>query len=50
LSVRLVRDVTTGSPYVDQPTHHRAGRVLDLWQTGSKDWPIDTTQWLSRFE
>lgn len=22
----------TGSPYVDQPTHHRAVRVLDLWQ------------------
>ncbi|MGV9383634.1 hypothetical protein ACWDRB_48010 [Nonomuraea sp. NPDC003707] len=29
--VRLTRDVTTGSPYTEA-THHRAGRVLDLWQ------------------
>ncbi|WP_185845232.1 hypothetical protein [Nonomuraea sp. WAC 01424] len=33
--------MTTGSPYTE-PTHHRAGRVLDLWQTGRKDWPVDT--------
>ncbi|MGP3920547.1 hypothetical protein [Nonomuraea sp. 10N515B] len=47
--VRLTRDVTTGSPYTE-PTHHRAGRVLDLWQTGSKDWPIDTTTWKTNLD
>lgn len=32
--VSLTRDATTASPYADQPNHHRAGRVLDLWQSG----------------
>ncbi|WP_346101364.1 tyrosine-type recombinase/integrase [Nonomuraea maheshkhaliensis] len=47
--VRLTRDVTTGSPYTE-PTHHRAGRVLELWQTGHKNWPIDTTQWTTNLD
>lgn len=47
--VRLTRDVTTGSPYTEA-THHRAGRVLDLWQTGRKDWPIDTTKWTTNLD
>lgn len=47
--VRLTREVTTGSPYTE-PTHHRAGRVLDLWQTGRKEWPIDTTQWITSLD
>ncbi|MBB5781140.1 hypothetical protein [Nonomuraea jabiensis] len=32
--VSLTRDATTGSPYAGQPTHHGAGRVPDLWQSG----------------
>ncbi|WP_185845002.1 hypothetical protein [Nonomuraea sp. WAC 01424] len=47
--VRLTQDVTTGSPYTE-PTHHRAGRVLDLWQTGRKDWPIDTSKWTTSLD
>ncbi|MEV7006860.1 hypothetical protein [Streptosporangium sp. NPDC051022] len=48
--VRLTRDVTTGSPYVDRPTHHRAGHILTLWQTGYKDRPIDTTPWTTSLD
>lgn len=48
--VRLTRDVTTDSPYVDRPTHHRAGSVLTLWQTGRKDRPINTTQWTTSLD
>lgn len=48
--VRLVRDVTTGSPHADRPTHHRQGRVLTLWQTGRKGRPIDTTQWTTSLD
>jgi hypothetical protein len=48
--VRLVRDVSTASPYVDQPTHYREGQVLTLWQTGRVDWPIDTTQWTTNLD
>ncbi|MER7366334.1 hypothetical protein [Nonomuraea wenchangensis] len=47
--VRLTRDVTTGSPYTE-PTHHRTGKVMDLWQTGRKDWPIDTTRWTTSLD
>ncbi|MEV4374743.1 hypothetical protein AB0J71_47360 [Nonomuraea sp. NPDC049637] len=42
--VRLARDVTTGSPYTE-PAHHRAGKVMDLQQSGRAGWPIDTTTW-----
>ncbi|MBT2232525.1 hypothetical protein [Nonomuraea sp. NEAU-A123] len=43
--VRLAQDVTTGSPYVDRPTHRRAGKVLTLQQSGREGWPIDTSTW-----
>ncbi|NRQ39579.1 hypothetical protein HII36_48290 [Nonomuraea sp. NN258] len=43
--VRLRRDVSTSSPFVDRPAHHRAGKVLTLQQSGRKHWPIDTTGW-----
>lgn len=48
--VRLTRDVTTGSPYVDRPTHHRAGRVLTLWQTGRKGEPVTPTSWTTSLD
>ncbi|MET8992222.1 hypothetical protein ABZW49_42815 [Nonomuraea wenchangensis] len=38
-----------GSPYTES-THHRAGKVMDLWQTGRKDWPVDTTRWTTSLD